>query len=108
MIVVFMCGGKGEVFQNITKLGRKKKLINIVINNPAKFGLTSRTAKHMSLPLSCTVIAHSLLSTRVLYIKRNTVMCMSHLQIYNDTVISQVQAAVESQLSELTVTDKTH
>jgi len=35
-------------------------------------------------------------------------MCMSHLQIYNDTVISQVQAAVESQLSELTVTDKTH
>jgi hypothetical protein len=22
--VVFMCGGKGEVFQNITKLGRKK------------------------------------------------------------------------------------
>jgi hypothetical protein len=51
-----MCGGKGEVFQNITNLGRKKKLINSVINNPAKFGLTSRTAKHMSLPLSCTVI----------------------------------------------------
>jgi hypothetical protein len=35
-------------------------------------------------------------------------MCMSHLQIYNEIVINEVQAAVESQLSELTVTDKTH
>ena len=44
--VVFMCGGKGVVFQNITKLGRKKAN-NSVRNNPAKFELTSRTAMCM-------------------------------------------------------------
>jgi hypothetical protein len=45
--VVCMCGEKQVINENITTLGRKK-LINIVINNPADFGLNTK------LPCACS------------------------------------------------------
>ena len=101
---------EGETFQNITKLGSKKKLINSVINNPATFGLTSRTATHMTFPLSCTVIDSIFTAIDVSFIhktKQRYVYVSSSDTQRNGNQWSTGSSRV-SIVRELALTDKTH